>query len=182
MKKHKLAIIAYFVFVVIGCINATKVTRIGDLKICSLVLLGISIILFEIAYKKDSIKIAVNGIEIIIVAIITLFLPYILFELERKYQNYFVLSGVLIIVYYIIKAIVLVNSAKAHYKKENSDIKDITKEEINKDSFLDEEIVEEKIEVKPKAKKTQTKERKKQKQKKKQKKNQRKNQEKNKKK
>ena len=137
-----IGIVVYFIFIVLGSLDTTKAVRSIDLKIFSLILLSISIILFEVAYKKDSGKLAINGIEVLIVAIITLFLPYIVFELDSKHQKYYILSSAIIAIYYIIKAIVIMNKAKSLYKKQESDIKEITKNESKKIDILDEEIDE----------------------------------------
>ncbi|MBO4816522.1 MAG: hypothetical protein J5507_06530 [Clostridia bacterium] len=137
-----IGIVVYFIFIILGSLDTTKAVRSIDLKIFSLILLFTSIILFEIAYKKDSGKLAINGIEVLIIAIITLFLPYIVFELDSKHQKYYILSGSIIAIYYIIKSIIITNRAKTLYEKKESDIKEITKKEIKREDFLDEEVEE----------------------------------------
>ena len=137
-----ICIVIYFIFLVVGSIGTQKITREVDFKIFSLVLLFASIVLFEIAYKKDNFKLALNGIEILIIATITLFLPYIVFELDITHQKYYIISGSIIAIYYVIKSIVLANKAKKVYEKQASDIKEITKKENKNFDFLDEEIEE----------------------------------------
>lgn len=157
-----IGIVVYFIFIVLGSLDTTKAVRSIDLKIFSLILLFTSIILFEIAYKKDSGKLAINGIEVLIIAIITLFLPYIVFELDSKHQKYYILSGSIIAIYYIIKSLIIANRTRRLFEKKESDIKEITKKEIKKEDFLDEEIQEkedniEKTQIKSKTKVTKTK-------------------------
>ena len=135
-----IGIIVYFIFLVLGSLDTLKATRSIDLKIFSLLLLFTSIALFEIAYKKDNGRLALNGVEILVVAIITLFLPYIVFELDEKHQRCYILAGSLIAVYYITKSIIIGNRAKAKYEKQESDIKEIVKKEKRKVDILDEEI------------------------------------------
>lgn len=96
------------------------------LKIFSLVFLGTSITLFEIAYKKDSGKIAINGIEILIVGIILLFLPYIIFEIK---QSYYMFVGTAFGIYYLLKGIYLSKKSKINYIKKVSDIDEIIKKD-----------------------------------------------------
>ena len=86
-------LVAYFLFLFLGSVDKTKAVRVIDLKIFSTIYLATSIVLFEIAYKKDSGKIAIHGIEILLVAIMTLFLPYIIFELDSKYQKIYYFVG-----------------------------------------------------------------------------------------
>ena len=135
-----IGIIVYFIFLVLGSLDTEKITRSIDLKIFSMVLLFTSIILFELAYKKDSGRLAINGIEVLIVAVITLFLPYIVFELDSIYQRYYIAGSSLIAVYYAIKSIIISNKAKKSYEKQESDIKEITKKDNKKENILEEEI------------------------------------------
>ena len=144
-----IAIIVYFIFLMLGSIDTIKVSRSVDFKIFSLLLLFISIALFEIAYKKDNGKLAINGIEILLVAMVTLFLPYIVFELDSIHQKYYILSMSLIAIYYIIKSIIIGKKAKKAYVKAESDIKEITKKENKNANMLDEQI-EEKSKIKTK--------------------------------
>ena len=149
-----IGIIVYFAFLVLGSIDSVKATRDTYFKIFSMVLLFVSIALFEIAYKRDSGKLAINGIELLVVSIFTLFMPYIVFELDRKHQMYYVLASSLIGIYYIIKSIIINKRAKSLFEKRESDIKEIVKNENKKADFLEEEQNEEEVkqDEKPKRK------------------------------
>ena len=131
-------LVAYFLFLFLGSVDKTKAVRVIDLKIFSTIYLATSIILFEIAYKKDSGKIAIHGIEILLVAIMTLFLPYIIFELDSKYRKIYYFVGEYIAVYYVIKCICIARK----YSKYVSDIKEIIKKEKRIIKDEDEEIIE----------------------------------------
>ena len=135
-------LVAYFLFLFLGSVDKTKAVRVIDLKIFSTIYLATSIILFEIAYKKDSGKIAIHGIEILLVAIMTLFLPYIIFELDSKYQKIYYFVGEYIAVYYVIKCICIAIIRKRKYSKDVSDIKEIIKKEKRIIKDEDEEIIE----------------------------------------
>lgn len=137
-----IGIIVYFIFLMMGSIDSTKASRTIDFRIFSLVLLFTSICLFEVAYKKDRGRLAINGIEILIVSVVTLFLPYIVFELDSTHQKYYILSISLIAAYYIIKSIVINSRAKIKYERQESDIDEITKKEEKRVDYLDEEIEE----------------------------------------
>ena len=67
-------IILYFIFIVLGSAGSIKNVRAIDLNIFSILFLGIAIIIFEISYRKDDGKLAMYGIESLVVAIFTLFL------------------------------------------------------------------------------------------------------------
>jgi hypothetical protein len=135
-------LVAYFLFLFLGSVDKTKAVRVIDLKIFSTIYLATSIILFEIAYKKDSGKIAIHGIEILLVAIMTLFLPYIIFELDSKYQKIYYFVGEYIAVYYVIKCICIAIIRKRKYSKDVSDIKEIIKKEKRIIKDENEEIIE----------------------------------------
>lgn len=135
-------LVAYFLFLFLGSVDKTKAVRVIDLKIFSTIYLATSIILFEIAYKKDSGKIAIHGVEILLVAIMTLFLPYIIFELDSKYQKIYYFVGEYIAVYYVIKCICISIIRKRKYSKDVSDIKEIIKKEKRIIKDEDEEIIE----------------------------------------
>lgn len=135
-------LVAYFLFLFLGSVDKTKAVRVIDLKIFSTIYLATSIILFEIAYKKDSGKIAIHGVEILLVAIMTLFLPYIIFELDSKYQKIYYFVGEYIAVYYVIKCICIAIIRKRKYSKDVSDIKEIIKKEKRIIKDEDEEIIE----------------------------------------
>ena len=135
-------LVAYFLFLFLGSVDKTKAVRVIDLKIFSIIYLATSIILFEIAYKKDSGKIAIHGVEILLVAIMTLFLPYIIFELDSKYQKIYYFVGEYIAVYYVIKCICIAIIRKRKYSKDVSDIKEIIKKEKRIIKDEDEEIIE----------------------------------------
>ena len=135
-------LVAYFIFLFLGGIGKTKEVSITNLKIFSTIYLVVAIILFEIAYRKDNEKIAIHGIEILVIAIITLFLPYIIFELDTKHQKIYAFMGAYIAVYYVIKCICIALKRKKNYSKEVSDIKEIVKKE-KRQIKNEEEIVEE---------------------------------------
>ena len=72
----------------------------------------------------------------------TLFLPYILFELNSKYQKIYYFVGEYIAVYYVIKCICIAIIRKRKYSKDVSDIKEIIKKEKRIIKDEDEEIIE----------------------------------------
>lgn len=138
-----ISMIVYFTFLIMGSVGTTKTVRTIDFNIFSIVLLGLTIYLFEIAYKKDSGKLAIYGIETLLVATITLFLPYIIFELDEFHKKYYMIISAYIGIYYVIKSICIVNKSKKKYIKQASDIKEIVKKEKKKSKRIDKEEIEE---------------------------------------
>lgn len=123
------ALVVYFTFLILGSVGTIKNVRSMDFNIFSIIILSVSIYLFEISYRKDNGKLAMFGIEALVTAIFTLFLPYIIFELDEMHKKYYLMIGGYIAVYYIIKCIYISFKIKKEHMKELSDIKDIVKKE-----------------------------------------------------
>ena len=99
------------------------------IDISSLIFLGISIIMFEIGYKKDKAKIFINGIEILTLAIFTLLIKHIPKVLGITMKTYTEILTYAFIAYYILKTAVIYTKMKQDELKSLSDIKEIVKEE-----------------------------------------------------
>ncbi len=140
-------IVTYFIFIVLGSIGSIKNVRTIDLNIFSMIFLGIAIVLFEVAYRKDEGNIAIYGIESLAVAIFTLFLPYIIFELDETHKKHYLLASIYIAAYYILKSIYIVNRTRAKHMNSISDVKEIVKKEKSKRRVKDdiEEAYEDKV-------------------------------------
>lgn len=135
--------ILYLVFIILGSRGTVKNIRTIDINIFSCIFLGTAIVLFEIAYRKDSGALAMHGIESLLVATFTLFLPYIIFELGALHRKYYIYSCVFIIIYYILKSIYLAIYAKVKYMNTISDVREIVKkEDVNINKQIKEEIEE----------------------------------------
>ena len=102
------------------------------IDISSLVFLGISIIMFEIGYKKDKAKIFVNGIEFSALAIFTLLTKHMPKALGNTMKSYTEMVTYAFIAYYILKTAVMYTKMKQDELKALSDIKEIIKEEPTK--------------------------------------------------
>lgn len=72
------------------------------------------------------------GIESLIVAIFTLFLPYIIFELNETYKKYYLMASIYIAAYYILKSIYVSTKIRNKYMNSISDVKEIVKREKTK--------------------------------------------------
>lgn len=114
----------------LGFINIKKENFIIDLRFFSVLLLAIAIVLFEKSYKKDNGKYFINGTEILILAILTLFLPYFYFYCTDRLTRILVsISPAFFGIYYCIKGIVIEQRMRRKYKKENNDIQEIVKKD-----------------------------------------------------
>ena len=119
--------ITYLIIIIMGSSNIDGDIFEKDIKVMTLSILAIGIFILEMSYKKDNIKIALYGIEVIIFGAANLCLIYVTKLYFDNLVNIVTYIGIGVAVYYIIKsiAIVIVNVNK--YKKDNNDIKEIVK-------------------------------------------------------
>lgn len=129
-----LDILLLFIILMITARNLPKETSILICKIVSVVLFIFTLILFEIAYKKDDDEICINGIEMLALSLITLLTPYTFIQ---KPNNFSLIVGVYFTIYYIIKNFIIYKKEKNKYLRQINDIMQIVKRE-SKDSFVKE--------------------------------------------
>lgn len=141
-----IGVMIYLTFLILGSVGAVKNIRIIDFNIFSIILLGISILLFEIAWKRGSGKLAMHGIEVLVIALFTLFLPYIIFELNSPYKKFYLIASAYTTVYYSIKSIYIAIKSRKKYMVTVNDIKDIIKKEKSKRVIKEDVEEEEEIE------------------------------------
>lgn len=124
-----ITILLYFILIVCGYNLINQKTFVILLKAISMLLISATIIVFEIAYKKDSGKITVSGIELLIVSICTLFSVRAYIIYNAKFESLLVSFSLLFAIYYIGKSIKEYIKEKKKVKKEVSDINNIEQEE-----------------------------------------------------
>ena len=95
-------------------------------NVCAIEILIFSLIVLEIAYKKDNGKWAICGIEILVLAVFTLFSPYIFYRANNSVIYVFI---AIMTIYYIAKIIRIYFLEKKQYLLGISDITNIIKKE-----------------------------------------------------
>lgn len=138
VKEFWMAILifAYFIFMNYGYGRMTQEIFTRDLKICATLLIVATVVAFEIAYKKDSGEIAIHGIELLVLSVITLFMPYVYIYRGIVLKFLYSFSSMYIAIYYAIKALIIYEIELKKYITNISDVKEIIEEkEI---SYLDE--------------------------------------------
>ena len=99
------------------------------LKVLSMLFLVVGIIFLEIAYRFESGKIAINSIEILILALHTLSTVHIV-ELQKfEFANYILVSSYAFSIYFLFKSIIIYTKEKKDYLKSLSDIEQIVSNE-----------------------------------------------------
>jgi len=150
-KRNKLAfknfgfaiiVTLYFIFLNMGVSNIVKHILVADTKVFSGILLAITIILFEKAFKKEDGKLAIHGIEMLVLAIITLFIPY-LYYLNMEHTKYVMVGLILAFnIYYLAKTALISTKIESKYLDSLSDVKNIIKKEKRKVEEVSEEELE----------------------------------------
>ncbi len=124
------AVIAiYFILINVAYFKLGEIIISNIIKIISLVFLFLSIIIFEIAYHKDSGKLAINGIEVLVLAIHELTIWQEIKKFDISFDKFILFSGCIFVIYYIIKSILIFTKERRKYLKSLSDIHEIVKEE-----------------------------------------------------
>lgn len=132
-----LSVLIYFIFLNLGYMRLEKEVFENDLKVFAVILICSTIYYIEKAYKTDRGTYLSYAIELFVLSIITLYMPYVYYYQNTLAQLIFTTSAVYIFIYYAIKSIVIYVINKNRYIKCESDVKDIIKDE--KVSYLDEE-------------------------------------------
>lgn len=102
------------------------------LKSIAIIIMTISITIFEIAYKKDKGMIAITAIEMLVIAIYTLSIMHIVTMFSFEFRTYILMSSYLFSIYFVLKSIIIYTNEKRKYLKSLSDIKDIVTNEPTK--------------------------------------------------
>lgn len=126
---YAIFILMYFVSTYIAYIKLSEEIFSRVLQGTTMILLAIAIIIFEIAYKKDSGLLAISGIEMLVLACHALAIPYVLKVFKWNLTWYVTISGYVFAIYFVFKSIVIYTSGRKEYLHSFSDVADIVKEE-----------------------------------------------------
>ena len=137
-------IILYFVgtYIAYSTLQAEVFER--CLQTATMIILAISIIIFEIAYKKDNGILAINGIEALVIACHALAIPYVLNVYKWDLKWYVTASGYAFAIYFVFKSIVIYTSGRRKVLESFSDVNEIVKEEPQKKAAFKRKRKEEK--------------------------------------
>jgi len=70
-------LMVFFYLLSLGSLNIETPVFLKDLKVFSMGLIVLTIILFEVSYKKENSNLCIHGIECLVLSIVTLFSSYI---------------------------------------------------------------------------------------------------------
>lgn len=124
-----IAMMIYFIIINFSYIRVDENLLLHGIKIASLVILFISIVTFEIAYNKDSGSIAINGIEVLVLAIHTLTIRIVVNKFKIDFDKYVLYSTYIFAIYYVLKSMIIYTIEKKKYLDSLSDIHEIVNNE-----------------------------------------------------
>ena len=120
-------VIAYLIALNILSLHIETATYILGIKILCVALAIVSVIYFELSYRRDNGYLFMHGVEFLVLAIITLFSVYAYSLFYVTYNNILLYILIGVVIYYIIKTLCTLKNMKTEYYKSQNDIKDIVK-------------------------------------------------------
>lgn len=108
------------------------------LKYFALGISVITVIAFEISYRKNSLGMMIISIELLLCGILSLYIPYIFLHTNTTFRVSIMVLPVALVIYYAIKSFVLFKQNQLKYRNNLSDVKEIVKE-TEKSSYIEEE-------------------------------------------
>ena len=109
------------------------------MKYFALGIILITVIDIELAYRKDSKKLALIGVELLLCGILSLYIPYIYLHTTAYLRNCVMVLPAVLIIYYIFKSIIIFKQNQFKHQNNLSDVKELLKDDERK-SYLEEEI------------------------------------------
>lgn len=122
----------YFIFLNLGNANINPDIYLTDLKVFGICVLFLAIAIIEKAYKEDNGTIAIYGIEMIVLAIVTLSLIYVKLMYSSIYAFVITSISYILVIYYLIKSIIIYIKKRHEYFVNG--MKKIIKDEIIEDN------------------------------------------------
>ena len=134
MRILKNALMAAVVVFYLGALNILSSYMetnlyITAIKITCVILAILSVVYFELSYRKDSGYLFLHGAEFLVLATITLFSVYAYSIFFITYNQILLYILIVVVIYYIIKTIGTLKIMKKQYYASQNDIKEIVKKE-----------------------------------------------------
>lgn len=129
------------------------------IEILTMLFLFTAIFIFEKAYKKDNDELAIQGIEILILATYTLTTEHITNKFNLDFKAYSVVASFIFAIYFIFKSIIIYTKGRKELAGNISDIKEIVKkdEPVKKEATKKSEVKKDEENIKKEIKKKENK-------------------------
>lgn len=130
-----IALMIYMLAINVLYLNESIQIFATSIKVFAMLLIIIDVAIFEIGYRKDSIKIWIHGFELLICSILVLSLQYVYLYANDIVKHIFMLLPVFYSIYYVSKIIVEHIIETKKYRNNLSDVKELVKDE--EEGYLD---------------------------------------------
>ena len=124
-----IAIMAYFCILSVAYKQWVHENIVDVVKVTTMVFLAISLILIEIAYKKESKTIAIHAFEILALSIHSLTTMHVTKINNFDFNNYILMSSYGFSIYYVLKTIIIATKSRKQFLNGLSDIPEIVQKE-----------------------------------------------------
>ena len=124
---YAVIILIYLGALNLGMTNIPTENYLMDLKVFAIVLLVGTIILFELAYRKDISDLWLHGVEVMIISIFTMYLIYLYSIFYNTFGNIVFSAFFIYLIYYLVKIFVTKKIIIKRYNKSLVDIGEIVK-------------------------------------------------------
>lgn len=118
-------IMLYFFVLNVAYSNVSALYMEKGIEICTMIFLFATIFIFEVAYKKDDDDLALQGIELLVLATYTLTCQHITKKYKFDFKNYTLVASYIFAIYFILKGIVIYTKGRKEMAEDLSDIKEI---------------------------------------------------------
>ncbi len=108
------------------------------MKYFALGIILITVIDIELAYRKDSKKLALIGVELLVCGILSLYIPYIYIHTTAYLRNCVMLLPAVLLIYYAFKSMIIFKQNQFKHRNNLSDVKELLSNDERK-SYLDEQ-------------------------------------------
>lgn len=130
-----IALMVYMIVINIIYLNEDVEFFSTSIKVFSIWLAIIDVLVFEIGYRKDDLKIWIHGFELLICSSLVLSLQYVYLYAEPVVKAMFMLLPLFYSIYYVVKVTIVHIIETKKYQNNLSDVKEIVKNE--EESYLD---------------------------------------------
>lgn len=132
-----IVIMAYFCGVNVAYKKLSGLLFEQAMKYIGLLMVLITIITFEFAYRKPEWKLTFIGIELLACSILSIYIPYIYLHTSSSVKIVVLLLPVILVLYYLIKSLLIFKKQQYDYQNNLSDVKELLKNN-EKESYLEE--------------------------------------------
>lgn len=107
------------------------------MKYFALGIIIVTVIDLELAYRKDSKKLWLIGLELLACGILSLYIPYIYIHTTAYLRNCVMLLPAVLLIYYAFKSMIIFKQNQFKHRNNLSDVKELLNDE--RKSYLDEQ-------------------------------------------